>query len=122
MQRFSAEHAISPGPRVSWRRLLVVVHRDIGYLCAGLTVIYAVSGIAVNPIEGWNPNSDVRRTMFEAGSVPAGDDEPVSRRPRHPAPILAVEGLRRSSARCRQCPPVHAIENELTAGSDRSDD
>ncbi|ABE56403.1 conserved hypothetical protein [Shewanella denitrificans OS217] len=39
-----------------WLRLL---HRDIGYLCIGMTLVYAISGIAVNHIEDWNPNYHV---------------------------------------------------------------
>lgn len=31
-------------------------HRDIGYLIAGLTIIYAMSGIALNHKNNWNPN------------------------------------------------------------------
>jgi uncharacterized protein len=33
-----------------------VTHRDIGYLIAGLTIIYAISGIALNHKNNWNPN------------------------------------------------------------------
>ncbi len=33
-----------------------VTHRDIGYLIAGLTIIYAVSGISLNHKNDWNPN------------------------------------------------------------------
>jgi hypothetical protein len=33
-----------------------VSHRDIGYLIAGLTLIYAISGIALNHKNDWNPN------------------------------------------------------------------
>jgi len=33
-----------------------ITHRDIGYLIAGLTIIYAVSGIALNHKNDWNPN------------------------------------------------------------------
>jgi hypothetical protein len=33
-----------------------VTHRDIGYLVAGLTIIYAISGIALNHKNNWNPN------------------------------------------------------------------
>ncbi len=33
-----------------------VTHRDIGYLIAGLTLIYAISGIALNHKNDWNPN------------------------------------------------------------------
>jgi hypothetical protein len=43
-------------PSRKWLRLL---HRDIGYLCIGMTLVYAISGIAVNHIEDWNPNYQV---------------------------------------------------------------
>jgi hypothetical protein len=33
-----------------------ITHRDIGYLIAGMTLIYAVSGIALNHKSNWNPN------------------------------------------------------------------
>lgn len=33
-----------------------ITHRDIGYLIAGLTIIYALSGIALNHKHDWNPN------------------------------------------------------------------
>ena len=62
-----------------WRKLLVILHRDVGYVCAGLTVIYAVSGIAVNHVGDWNPNYDVRRAQLDVGTLPAGDDEAAAR-------------------------------------------
>lgn len=39
-----------------WRRWNTAIHRDLGYLCAGLTVVYAVSGLAVNHRADWNPS------------------------------------------------------------------
>lgn len=48
-----------------WRRWLRVIHRDVGYLCVGLTLIYALSGIAVNHREDWNPNFSVERTTWQ---------------------------------------------------------
>ncbi len=39
-----------------WRVWLRASHRDIGYLVVGLTVIYALSGLAVNHIDDWNAN------------------------------------------------------------------
>jgi uncharacterized protein len=33
-----------------------LTHRDLGYLIAGLTIIYALSGIALNHKNNWNPN------------------------------------------------------------------
>jgi len=32
------------------------IHRDLGYLFFGITVIYAVSGVAINHLKDWNPN------------------------------------------------------------------
>ncbi len=42
--------------RKRWRAWLRFVHRDAGYLVIGLTFIYALSGIAINHIDDWNPN------------------------------------------------------------------
>ena len=44
---------------VNWFKLTRSLHRDIGYFCIGMTLIFAVSGIAVNHVEDWNPNYDV---------------------------------------------------------------
>ena len=41
---------------MKWRRFIRIIHRDIGYVVAALTIIYSVSGIAVNHINDWNPN------------------------------------------------------------------
>jgi hypothetical protein len=41
---------------LTWRRLNNILHRDLGYLAVALTVIYAISGIAVNHTHQWNPS------------------------------------------------------------------
>ncbi|OGQ85877.1 MAG: hypothetical protein A2289_17260 [Deltaproteobacteria bacterium RIFOXYA12_FULL_58_15] len=41
---------------MNWRRTLLSLHRDIGYLCFGFTVVYSISGIAVNHREDWDYN------------------------------------------------------------------
>lgn len=33
----------------------MVLHRDLGYLTVGLTLVYALSGLAVNHMHHWNP-------------------------------------------------------------------
>ncbi len=43
-----------------WRKWNNILHRDLGYLAVGLTIIYSISGIAVNHIEDWNPNYRIR--------------------------------------------------------------
>jgi len=41
---------------VNIHKLNAILHRDIGYLAVGLTLVYAISGIAINHIANWNPN------------------------------------------------------------------
>jgi len=38
------------------RKLNAALHRDIGYLAVGLTLVYAASGMALNHAADWNPN------------------------------------------------------------------
>jgi len=42
--------------KLKWRKWFRVIHRDFGYLFFGVTLIYAVSGIAINHLNDWNPN------------------------------------------------------------------
>ncbi len=46
---------------MKWRRWNNIVHRDLGYLCFGLTIIYVISGVAVNHIGDWNPTYRITR-------------------------------------------------------------
>jgi hypothetical protein len=39
-----------------WRKWNRAIHRDFGYLFFGMTLIYALSGIAINHRSDWNPN------------------------------------------------------------------
>jgi hypothetical protein len=52
---------------MNWSKLNRVTHRDIGYLIAGLTIIYAVSGIALNHKNNWNPNYIIENKAFTTG-------------------------------------------------------
>lgn len=58
--------------RFSWRRWNNILHRDLGYLCVALTVIYAISGIAVNHIRDWNPNYKIERVERTFDPFPVG--------------------------------------------------
>ena len=55
---------------MNWRRLNNIIHRDLGYLCFGLTIIYAISGIAVNHIADWNPNYAIERVPTVIDTAP----------------------------------------------------
>lgn len=46
------------------RKLNRVTHRDIGYLIAGMTIIYAISGIALNHKNDWNSNYIIDQRNF----------------------------------------------------------
>jgi len=50
--------------KINWRKWNNILHRDIGYLAVGLTVVFAVSGIAVNHVGDWNPNYSIERTTI----------------------------------------------------------
>lgn len=44
-----------------WSRIL---HRDIGYFFIGTSIIYGISGIALNHLSDWNPNYSVELKEF----------------------------------------------------------
>lgn len=46
------------------RKWVRILHRDIGYLAVGLTVAYAISGVAVNHVDEWNPNYIIEKTKY----------------------------------------------------------
>jgi len=67
---------------MGWRRWNSVLHRDIGFLCIGLTLVYAISGVAVNHIAQWNPSYRVERVETNIG--------PISGKPTDAATIRAI--------------------------------
>jgi hypothetical protein len=67
--------AASPPRRFSVRNLVRAVHRDLGNLAVGLTLVYAVSGLAVNHIADWDPNFQSYERTIELGGPIGGDDE-----------------------------------------------
>lgn len=71
--------------KINWRRWNNLLHRDLGYLCVGLTVIYAISGIAVNHVHHWNPNYKIERVEEAIGPIPYSDRQTMV--------ALAVERL-----------------------------
>jgi len=46
---------------MKFRKLIRILHRDIGYVAFGLTIIYSISGIAVNHVDDWNPNYSITK-------------------------------------------------------------
>ncbi len=54
----------------TFRRVCRWLHRELGFLAVGLTLVYAVSGIAVNHIHHWDPS--YRRTVERSAIAPPG--------------------------------------------------
>lgn len=58
---------------MNWKRINYILHRDIGFLCIGLTLLYAISGIAVNHFSrSFNPSYTIERTVSQVAPLPAG--------------------------------------------------
>ena len=55
-----------------WNR---VIHRDLGYIAVGLTLIYAISGFVVNHVQDWNPNYEISHIKSNIGKVDLSNQE-----------------------------------------------
>jgi hypothetical protein len=61
--------------QLQWRKWFRVVHRDFGYLFFGLTLVYSISGIALNHLNDWNSNYIIIRkeiTLKDPGKIYPG--------------------------------------------------
>ncbi len=80
----SAEASARPGLgaiiKKRWRGWLRAIHRDFGYLAVGFTLIYALSGIAINHIKDWDPNFHSSERSLTIAPIPADatDDAAVA--------------------------------------------
>ena len=67
---------MTPKKKLLVRPILRAIHRDMGYVAVGLTLIYAISGIAVNHVKDWDPNFVNYDVTHEIGGpLPDADDE-----------------------------------------------
>ena len=92
---------------MKWRRTLRTLHRDVGYFCVGLTLVYAVSGVAVNHRGDWDYNFGTSEERYELGSPAA-----LLNRPGDPTPPPQL-------ARQHQEALVAAIRGALGREADR---
>jgi len=58
---------------IKWRKYNRAIHRDLGYFFFAMSVIYGISGIAINHLNDWNPNYVVTNTAIEVGHPIATD-------------------------------------------------
>jgi len=89
-----------PKRPLRWRKVLHALHRDLGFFAVGLTVVYAVSGIAVNHREHWNYNyamSEETRPVGVPsallGVAPAGAEEGKLARDREDALVAKLTAI-----------------------------
>ena len=55
---------------MNWRKINRILHRDLGYFFFGMTIIYALSGIALNHLDDWNPSYAITKKEFSIKSIP----------------------------------------------------
>jgi hypothetical protein len=90
-KRAAPSGRIAAAIRKRWRAWLRAIHRDIGYLAVGFTVIYALSGIAMNHIDDWDPNfhaTEISRTI-----APISADLPDAEATRRIAAAAGTTGV-----------------------------
>lgn len=56
---------------MNWRKLNRILHRDLGYFFFGMTIVYALSGIALNHIDDWNPSYQIESEEISIESLPS---------------------------------------------------
>jgi len=63
------------------RKLLRILHRDLGYFIVGMTVVYALSGIFLNHRHDFNPDYKIYFTEFQTdiNSAENVDEEAVKK-------------------------------------------
>lgn len=56
-----------------WRKWNNILHRDIGYIAVAMTLVYGISGLAVNHVAGWNPNYKIEKETLAISPIEAKD-------------------------------------------------
>jgi hypothetical protein len=56
------------------RKWLRIIHRDMGYIFFGMSMVYGISGIALNHLDDWNPDYIIKISESTLQNVPAVDD------------------------------------------------
>lgn len=69
----------NPNPKTNWRLKLRGIHRDVGFLVVGFTLIYALSGLALNHVNDWNPSFSTYSRVIEISQpLPEADEDAIS--------------------------------------------
>lgn len=55
------------------------IHRDVGYLLVGFTLLYAVTGVLLNHLHDWNPIYAISGSKAFVGALTGSDDASVAK-------------------------------------------
>jgi len=58
---------------MNFRKINRVIHRDLGYLCVGGMLIYAISGVVLNHIHDFNSNYRIVRDLYQLDASTAAN-------------------------------------------------
>ncbi len=53
----------------TFRKVCRFLHREFGYFAVGLTLVYAISGVAVNHVHHWNPNYEHSAETYQVEPI-----------------------------------------------------
>jgi hypothetical protein len=61
---------------MKWRKINRIIHRDLGYFFFGMTIIYCLSGIALNHkvIDNWNTEYKITKKNIAVQDLPGSKD------------------------------------------------
>jgi len=62
---------------MKWRRWNNILHRDVAYFVAGMTLVYAISGIAVNHRADWNPSYKHEKEILSIAPVTSSSGDEI---------------------------------------------
>jgi uncharacterized protein len=105
--------------RLKLRPWVRAIHRDLGYLAVGLTVVYAVSGVALNHLADWDPNFVTStRTLPWTAPLPAGDaDASTAIQTAFGLEDAATDAFRLSATEAQFTFPGRTIQVDTVRGS-----
>lgn len=59
---------------MKYRKLNILTHRYLGYYFFALTIVYSISGLAVNHMESWNSNYIINKKQVSVAPLKKTDD------------------------------------------------
>ena len=54
---------------MKWRKWIRIIHRDMGYIFFGMSIIYGLSGIALNHLQDWNPDYIIKTRTISVSNA-----------------------------------------------------